>query len=64
MATQPQYFECHLYVSGRDRLLPLLPRETGPRRVATFAAIEPDRLVDPGFRRLLAALDLVTQTAA
>lgn len=61
--TRPQYFECHLYVSGHDRLAPLLPQELGPRYVARFAPIEQEALFDPGFRRLLAALDIVTQPA-
>lgn len=61
MASQLQHFECHLFVSGRDRLLPLLPQEAGPRRAAIFAPIEQERLIDPRFRKLLATLEFVTQ---
>jgi hypothetical protein len=50
-------FECRLYISPRHRLAYALPTELGPKRVARLQAPEYDQLVDPSFRRLLAAFE-------
>ena len=57
--TNQSQFNCQLYVSVHGHLSTMLPIENGPQRVITFAAVEFDDLIEPGFRRLLAAFDSV-----
>ncbi len=57
---QNHTFECHMYISGRDLIKQKLPAEPGPMRVARLRALEYDELVDPRFRRLLAAFNTIT----
>ena len=52
-------FNCQLYVTARGTLSTMLPTENGPKRVITFASVEFDDLIEPGFRKLLAAFDSV-----
>ena len=55
-------FECQMYVSRRDILAFGLPNEPGPRRLIKFSHIDHDELIDPGFRRLLAAFESLPQS--
>lgn len=55
-------FECRLYVSGRDKLAFALPKEGGPQKVARLAAPGYDQLIDPAFRRLLAAFESLPES--
>ncbi len=55
--TNQLQFNCQLYVTARGNLSTMLPTESGPKRVITFAPVEFDDLIEPGFRRLLAAFD-------
>ncbi len=57
----PQYhtFECEIYVPRRGMMSFRLPAEAGPTRVARLEPLEYDELVDPSFRRLLAAFETV-----
>ncbi|HSX00711.1 MAG TPA: hypothetical protein VLF67_00575 [Candidatus Saccharimonas sp.] len=57
MEQPPLRFDCRLYVSARGSFAPLLPRETGPRRLAVFTPISYEKLTEPSFRRLLAAFE-------
>lgn len=52
-------FECQIYVPRRGVMALRLPQESGPTRVARLEPLEYDELVDPGFRRLLAAFESV-----
>ncbi len=54
-------FECHMYVSPSGNMKFALPAESGPKKVARFVPIGYDKLVDPSFRRLLAAFESVPQ---
>ncbi len=54
-------FDCQIYVAPRGTMAFSLPRESGPRRIATFVPIDYDALIDPGFRNLLAAFNSVPQ---
>lgn len=55
--TMPLTFECQMYVSGRDVMTMQLPPEPGPKRVARLRALDYDELINPEFRRLLAAFE-------
>jgi hypothetical protein len=55
--TQYHTFECQMYVSRRDAIAFRLPYESGPTRVARLEPLDYDELVDPSFRRLLAAFE-------
>lgn len=52
-------FECRMYVPVQGGLNIHIPKESGPKRVARLEPISYDKLVDPGFRRLLVALDSI-----
>jgi hypothetical protein len=52
-------FECHMYVSPRNMLAYKLPAEPGPQRIARLEPLAHEALIDPGFRRLLAAFEAV-----
>lgn len=51
-------FECRMYVTGRGMNF-ILPAESGPNKIARFEPLPYDQLIDPGFRRLLAAFESV-----
>lgn len=51
-------FECQMYVTGRAMNF-ILPDETGPNKVARLEPLAYDKLIDPSFRRLLAAFESV-----
>jgi hypothetical protein len=53
-------FECHMYVSPRGTMKFSLPAESGPERIARLEPLAHDKLIDPSFRRLLAAFESVT----
>ena len=55
----PITFECQMYVSGRGVMTMQLPPEPGPKRVARFRPLEYEELINPEFRRLLAAFESV-----
>lgn len=55
-------FECHMYVSARGTIGALLPYETGPRRVVRLEPMAHRNLVDPSFRKLLAAFESVSSS--
>jgi hypothetical protein len=50
-----------MYVSPRGLMAFRLPSESGPKRVARFRALEYDELINPDFRRLLAAFETLPQ---
>jgi hypothetical protein len=52
-------FDCQMYVSSRQKLTISLPEENGPRKAISLNSIDYDQLVDPAFRRLLAAFESV-----
>ncbi|HVQ43927.1 MAG TPA: hypothetical protein VMT30_03090 [Candidatus Saccharimonadia bacterium] len=54
-------FECHMYISARGAIKSKLPAESGPRRVARLEPAGHEALIDPAFRRLLAAFESVPQ---
>lgn len=60
--TNSVMFDCQLYVPANGTLMVRLPMESGPQPVVTFRPIAYDELVDPSFRRLLAAFDSAPQT--
>jgi hypothetical protein len=60
-AYEDRVFDCRLYVSRRGAITLRMPTETGPVRVARLEALDYDALVDPTFRRLLAAFESVPQ---
>jgi hypothetical protein len=51
-------FECQMYVGARGMNF-VLPAEAGPNKVARLEPLAYDKLIDPGFRRLLAAFESV-----
>jgi hypothetical protein len=53
-----------MYVPARGRIKYQLPTELGPRPVARFQPLDYDALIDPGFRRLLAAFESIPQPLA
>jgi hypothetical protein len=59
MNTFENTFECHMYVTKFDELSMMLPVEDGPQRVARLEPMTHDKLIDPKFRRLLAAFESV-----
>ena len=61
-AHAPRWFECQLYISG-DHLKPVLPVVSAPRRLISLRPVAFEQLTDPGFHRLLVALDTLTQSA-
>lgn len=63
MSPSTTTFKCHMYISARDRLAFALPAEPGPMRVARFEALDYDELIDPSFRRLLAAFESVRDSS-
>jgi hypothetical protein len=52
-------FECHMYVSSYGFMDFSLPIESGPKKVARFEPLPHEKLVDPSFRKLLAAFESV-----
>jgi hypothetical protein len=50
-------FDCQLYVTARGTITLRMPSEDGPVRVARLEPVAYDQLVEPGFRRLLAAFE-------
>lgn len=59
MSHMPIQFDCQMYVTRRGAISFNLPLEAGPQKVARLEPIEYDALVDPRFRRLLAAFESV-----
>jgi hypothetical protein len=58
MATAPMHtFDCQIYVPARGPMAFRLPTESGPTRIARLQPLVYDELVDPSFRRLLAAFE-------
>jgi hypothetical protein len=55
-------FDCRLYVPMVGPMVQMLPAEAGPKKTVSFAPVEYVALVDPGFRRLLAALDTLPRS--
>jgi hypothetical protein len=53
-------FECQMYVTGRGMKF-ILPDESGPNKVARLEPLAYDKLIDPSFRRLLAAFEALPQ---
>ena len=56
-------FECHMYISGRNTMRFRLPAESGPKKIALLEPLDHDKLVDPSFRRLLAAFESIPQSS-
>jgi hypothetical protein len=57
-------FECQMYVSPRGVLAASLPAEFGPMHVARLEPLSHDKLIDPSFRRLLAAFESVNNPSS
>lgn len=55
-------FECQMYISSRGGMSFSLPVEAGPSKVARLEPLAHDKLIDPSFRRLLAAFESVSKT--
>ena len=55
-------FECQMYVSMRDVISLSLPAEPGPTKVVKLEPLSHDKLIDPSFRRLLAAFESLPQS--
>jgi hypothetical protein len=55
-------FECHMYVSRRGVMNFILPVEAGPQKVARLEPLAHEKLIDPSFRRLLAAFESVSSS--
>lgn len=53
-------FECHMYVSAHGGINFSLPVEAGPQRIARLEPLAHEKLIDPNFRRLLAAFESVS----
>ena len=53
-------FECRMYVTGQAMNF-ILPAESGPNKVARFEPMPYEKLIDPSFRRLLAAFESIPQ---
>lgn len=53
-------FECQMYVTGRAISL-ALPVESGPSKIARLEPLAHDKLIEPSFRRLLAAFESIPQ---
>jgi hypothetical protein len=52
-------FDCQLYVTAAGSITLRMPQEDGPTRVAQLEPLDYDALIDPAFRRLLAAFETV-----
>ena len=63
-STNEYFFDCRFYVPARGRLRPVLPKDSGPRRLAKLETVTFDQLSDPEFHRLLAALETLPYAAA
>jgi hypothetical protein len=60
MKTVPMHtFECQMYVPARGPMKFRLPVENGPTQVIRLQPLAYDQLIDPAFRRLLAAFESV-----
>jgi hypothetical protein len=62
MALSVHTFDCQMYVSRRGVMAFTLPAESGPQKVARLEPLAYDQLIDPGFRRLLAAFESVPRS--
>lgn len=52
-------FDCQLYVTAVGAITLRVPAEDGPTRVARLEPLDYEALIDPAFRRLLAAFESV-----
>ena len=52
-----------MYVAARGSMKFSLPSESGPKRVARLEPLDHDKLIDPSFRRLLAAFESIPQSS-
>jgi hypothetical protein len=57
-------FDCQMYVSRRGFMTLTLPAESGPKKIARLEPLSYDDLIDPSFRRLLAAFHSVPKPLA
>jgi hypothetical protein len=57
-------FDCQLYVPAFGLMTFRMPVENGPRRVIRLQTVDHDELIEPGFRRLLAAFDSIPSHCA
>ncbi len=57
-----QRFDCQLYVPYRGHMAFRLPSESGPVRVSRLTPLDYDTLIDPAFRRLIAAFESLPQS--
>jgi hypothetical protein len=57
-------FDCQIYVPRRGNMAYSFPAESGPQHVARLEPLRYDELIDPAFRRLLAAFETVQQRPA
>jgi hypothetical protein len=49
-----------MYVTPKGSLNVSLPTENGPQKIARLEPLAHDKLIDPSFRRLLAAFESVS----
>ena len=54
-------FSCQMYVTARGTMDFSLPAESGPNKIARLEPLPYDKLIDPSFRRLLAAFESLPQ---
>jgi hypothetical protein len=57
-------FDCQIYIARHEVMRLNLPVESGPQKVARLEPIEHSQLIDPAFRRLLAAFESVPRPLA
>ena len=60
-ATYSNHFRCQMYVSKAGSFSLNLPSEDGPTRIARLQPLVYDELIDPSFRRLIAAFESLPQ---
>jgi hypothetical protein len=62
----PSYlaFDCQMYVTKKGTLSLSLPAESGPKKVARLEPVSHAELIEPSFRRLLAAFESVPRPLA
>ena len=59
MAKRFYQFDCQMYVATKGAINLVMPLESGPRRIIRLESVTFDKLIEPGFRSLLATFDSV-----
>ena len=61
MAYRMHQFDCQMYVATKGAINLVMPSETGPRRIIRLESVTFEKLIEPGFRNLLATFDSVSR---